>query len=35
MFNQNDVHSGDLTAMENEPFEDVLPIKRGDIPWLC
>ena len=22
-------------AMENEPFEDVLPIKHGDIPWLC
>ena len=22
-------------AMENGPFEDVFPIKNGDIPWLC
>ena len=28
------VHSGDI-AMENGPFEDVFPIKHGDIPLLC
>jgi hypothetical protein len=22
-------------AMENGPFTDGLPIKNGDIPWLC
>ena len=27
------LHSGNLT-MENGPFEDVFPIKNGDIPLL-
>ena len=36
--------SGDMTrvtlwlfniAMENGPFMDGLPIKNGDLPWLC
>ena len=22
-------------AMENDPFIDGLPIKNGDLPWLC
>ena len=34
------IHSGKLKiyiyiAMENGPFEDVCPIKNGDIPLLC
>ena len=32
--NENDLQSVSI-AMENGPFEDVFPIKNGDIPLLC
>jgi len=24
-----------IIAMENDPFLDGLPIKNGDVPWIC